>query len=450
MVLSRIIRKSTLTTPYVASAYSLVAYIFLCYFFHRSETVDIFVVYAIVFALYLYLYKIIGLKQGIVLGALFRFSLLLQIPNLSDDYFRFLWDGHLWLQGVNPFEFTPRQLYESGQFSKIFAGNLEKMQELYQGLNSKNYHAIYPPLNQWIFATGAFAFKNSILGSVIIIRLFLIAFEFMGLYFAVKLLNRFEIEGKRILLYWLNPLVILEISGNLHFEGAMVACLFASVYFLHSNRFFIACLFFALATSAKLLPIMFLQFFIRKMGLRKSFQFGLITAILFSVFMLPFLKLKLVLNLFSSIQLYFRAFEFNASIHYVIKTICKALTDYNLIRIVGPVYAVITLATILIFAKLEKSKDYRALLTNFGWTLCVYFILSAIVHPWYIITILALFMFSRFRFAVVWSGLIFLTYFTYRSKAYEESMLLIALEYVLVLAYMIYELVKGKQPVEQH
>lgn len=435
---------------YVASAYSLACYVFLCYFFHRSETIDLFVVYAIAFALYLHLYKTLSLKQGIALGALFRFSLLLQIPNLSDDYFRFLWDGHLWLQGINPFEFTPRQLFESGQFSKTFAGNLEKMQELYQGLNSKNYHAIYPPLNQWIFAAGAFTFKNSILGSVIIIRLFLIAFEFMGLYFAIKLLNRFEIEGKRALLYWINPLVILEISGNLHFEGAMIACLFASVYFLHSNRFFIACLFFALAISAKLLPIMFLQFFIRKMGLRKSFQFGLITAILFSIFMLPFLKLKFVLNFFSSIQLYFRAFEFNASIHYIVKTICKALTDYNLIRIVGPIYAIITLAILLIFAKLEKSKDYCALLTNFGWVLCVYFILSAVVHPWYIVTILALFMFSRFRFVVVWSGLIFLTYFTYRSKAYEESMLLIALEYVLVLSYMIYELVKGKQPVEQH
>jgi hypothetical protein len=45
---------------------------------------------------------------------LFRLLLLFAVPALSDDFYRFLWDGRLSLEGINPFLYTPRQLIQSG------------------------------------------------------------------------------------------------------------------------------------------------------------------------------------------------------------------------------------------------------------------------------------------------------------------------------------------------
>ena len=47
-------------------------------------------------------------------------------PLLSEDYFRFLWDGEVTAAGLNPFDTTPDQLYENG-----FAQGQTYLQELY-------------------------------------------------------------------------------------------------------------------------------------------------------------------------------------------------------------------------------------------------------------------------------------------------------------------------------
>jgi len=70
---------------------------------------------------------------------------------------------------------------------------------------------------------------------------------------------------------------------------------------------------FAIAT--KLLPLMFLPFFIRRLGLFSS----------------VFLS-----NIGSSIGLYFQRFEFNGSIYYLFRWLGQQVSGYNQIRLLGP------------------------------------------------------------------------------------------------------------------
>lgn len=86
------------------------------------------------------------MKELILLGAIVRLALLFTEPNLSDDYFRYIWDGILVEYGVNPYLYLPSELISNPEFSHV-----PLSQELYNGFNSQHYYSVYPPVNQFIF-----------------------------------------------------------------------------------------------------------------------------------------------------------------------------------------------------------------------------------------------------------------------------------------------------------
>jgi len=73
--------------------------------------------------------------------------------------------------------------------------------------------------------------------------------------------------------------------------------------------------------------------------------------------------------------------------------------------------------------------------------LSLYYFISATVHPWYIIFLVVLAVFSEYRFALAWSAVVILSYYAYALPDFKESGWLIALEYGTVLSFAIYEFV---------
>jgi hypothetical protein len=157
------------------------------------------------------------------LGVLFRLLVLFAFPNLSDDVFRFVWDGRLTVNGENPFLHMPSWYLES---KNIIPG---LNQELYDQLNSHEYFTVYPPILQYIFAFSVWLFPNDIYASTIVMKCFIFLAECGSIAILLKLFKQFEIHAKYIAIYALNPLVIIELTGNLHFEGVMLFFLIASL-----------------------------------------------------------------------------------------------------------------------------------------------------------------------------------------------------------------------------
>ncbi|MFN4761799.1 mannosyltransferase [Gillisia sp. Q332] len=402
-------------------------------------------------ALFFLSWKLIQLEQknfwflaGVAL--LLRLVFFGAIPNLSQDFYRFIWDGRMLLSGWNPYIYLPESLLAQSNVP-ISQGNLldEGMGELSAG----NY-TNYPPLNQLVFALAGLLAGKSILGSVIVMRIVIIAADIGVLYFGKKLLEKFELPGHQIFWYVLNPLVIIELTGNLHFEGVMAFFLVWSLYLLHSRKWILSAIAFAASVLLKLIPLLFLpllfRYFVRnrndqeKLGLTRLIGYYFIVGIVVIIGFIPFMSSEFISSFSGSIGLWFQKFEFNASIYYVVRWIGFQVKGYNIIETAGKVLPLVTILVLAGLAFFRKNSSLQQLISTMLLGITAYFFLSTTIHPWYLMIPLLLSVFTRFRYMFVWSFLIFLSYYAYSTPQFKENFWLIALEYILVFGLFGYEL----------
>lgn len=424
---------------YSALGLSLAGYVLLGYHTERTNFTQLIVLFGLLFVGYFYLVsKNLNetcIKQGIVFSILFRLSLLFMLPNLSDDYFRFVWDGRLSTHGINPFVVMPSSFIDSDQ--AVSAG---LNRELYSSMNSQEYYTIYPPVLQFIFWLSAQLFPSNILGSVIVMRLSIITAEAGSIFIISAILKKLELPSKNILLYALNPLVIIELAGNIHFEALMIFFLLLSVYILLEEQFVFSAIIFSLAVCSKLLPLMFLPLLPKQIGMKKSMVFYSISGIATVLLFIPFIDHQFIGNISSSINLYFQKFEFNASIFYVVRWMGYEMVGYDIIEKAGVTLSAISMLAIIFASFFQKQNNIVSLFEAILFCITIYFVFATIVHPWYISTLVALSAFTSLRFSLVWSGLIVLTYFTYCSIPYSENLILVSVEYAALTGFFIYEI----------
>ena len=70
------------------------------------------------------------------IGVALRIALVFVEPQLSEDIYRFIWDGRIYAQGIHPLEYTPSQLINQSEYADL----LDKT--LYDALNSPDYFTI--------------------------------------------------------------------------------------------------------------------------------------------------------------------------------------------------------------------------------------------------------------------------------------------------------------------
>jgi hypothetical protein len=139
----------------------------------------------------------------IIIGfaVLFRLLAVLQPPSLSTDIWRYVWDGHIGSQGINPYRFPPSDPHLAPYHTDYWAG-----------INHPTWVTMYPPLSQRIFTgiallggAGPMAYKVVFalvdLGCIALILL---------------LLRRVGQPLHRVILYAWHPLVVMELSGSGH------------------------------------------------------------------------------------------------------------------------------------------------------------------------------------------------------------------------------------------
>lgn len=384
------------------------------------------------------------------IGLVLRLVFLLAAPNLSQDFYRFIWDGLVVTSGGNPFLFTPEVYLEQAQGFGLFIPNAEL---LYEGMGSLNgsHFSNYPPVNQLFFALSVLLGGKSIFGTIIAMRLLLIAADIGVFYFGWKLLKQLKIPKQAIYWYFLNPFIIIEITGNLHFEAVMLFFLVASLYYLKTQKWFLSGIFMALSISLKLIPLVFLPIVLfhfwkqgkqgRVNGLKYFTSLGSVLIISF----LPFINQEVITHFLNTTALWFQNFEFNASIYYVVRYIGYQTIGWNIIETAGKVLAISIFLIVMILALFRKNQKYPVLLISMLIAISLYYLLATTVHPWYIALPLILGIFSGYQFPIIWSAVVFLSYSAYGIDSVNENLWLVAIEYLLLLAFVVWEW-NQKQP----
>ncbi len=371
------------------------------------------------------MYTLIGL------AIVARIILIFSFPNLSNDIYRFFWDGLLMHEGIHPLTYLPSEIIDQGIVTD------ELMNALYTSMNSPHYFTIYPPISQVIFYLSTISSAFSVSTATIIMKLLLFAAELGSIGFIYKILALLQLDKRNVLIYALNPLVIIEIMGNVHYEGVMLFFLLGGIYYLLATRNLVSGLFFAGSIATKLLPLMFLPLvfvYLYKKG-RGVMTFSVTLTLSMAVLFVPFFMGLDLSHFMESIDLYFRKFEFNASLYYVLRYVGKVVTGYNQISIIGPLLSVTALGLILMIAwKYYRSRIADiALLSSMFISFVIYLFCTTTVHPWYLIIPIALSVFYNRIWILVWSFLIMLSYSTYQSNDFSQKLWLISLEYIIVI-----------------
>jgi alpha-1,6-mannosyltransferase len=415
----------------------MVLYALLAYDMARYEHFKLLTLHSILFGCYYLILKQLKIKEQHLtyLAIGLRLVFLFAIPNLSQDFYRFIWDGRLILTGLNPYLTTPNDLIFSQP--TLFP----QMKLLFDGMGplSAGHYSNYPPIHQLPFIIAAIFSKHSILGAVIILRLLLISADLGILFYGKKLLRKLQLPTKNIYWFILNPLVIIELTGNLHFEGLMLFFFVMALYYIHTKKWHLAALTMAVSIAVKLVPILSLPLFLNKLGWKKSIRFYLSIGIVFALFFLPFLSGDFIKNYSATIGLWFSNFEFNASFYYLLKWVLEATTNLTLIHSMRSI--VIGFLGILISCQLIQNKTKTSkLILSILWVLTGYYFVSTTVHPWYVISILLLSVFTSYKFARVWSYTLIFSYLAYNQFSVHENGYILALEYLPVWAVLVWEL----------
>ncbi len=104
---------------YLLILISVIGYILIGYFTKREQFYQFFGLYTIIFAAFILFYRFqkekISFSQTLNLSIILRLLLLFAIPNLSNDFYRFIWDGRLINLGFNPYLSLPVDLYQFGK-----------------------------------------------------------------------------------------------------------------------------------------------------------------------------------------------------------------------------------------------------------------------------------------------------------------------------------------------
>lgn len=405
-------------------------------YLERNQTEVLFTFFAGLILCYFYLKQHI---RSVREPQLYYFILLLFFVNLtpfsplSNDYYRFLWDGKIIQLGYNPYEFTPEECMQTAQFysSRYFKTLFHGMGDL----SAKNY-SCYPIFSQFYFWLST-RFSTNITVQLITLKSLIIFSLTIGLYYLKLLLNQLKIQQYNVFFLILHPLFILEAIQNVHLEGVMFLCVTSACYFILNQRFIIGSLFLSCAIQLKLIPLLLFLYFFRLIGIQRTLYLGILTLTFNLILSLIFIDLGTFPHFIKSLGLYFNNFEFNSSVYFVVQWI----TEKRYSTSIGGILSIFTIFILIYLAYLQEKNNWISFFKTLTLAFTTYYIFASTVHPWYLILPIGFSIFTSFTYTYIWGGMALFSYVYYAyPKMSEISLIYRCVSYIVLLIILIYEL----------
>lgn len=348
----------------------------------------------------------------IIFSLIFRLTLLFSDPVLSDDIYRYVWDGKVSNEGLNPYRYAPE------------SDNLKGLRDdvIYPHVNHKAVNTIYPPFLQYFFQMVTWLHP-----SVFAMKLALLLFDIGTIFIIFFMLRFLDRSLGWIIVYAWNPLVIIEFSGSGHADMVAIFFLLFSLFLAIQARPVWAGAVLAFSFLSKFVSIIVLPFFedVRSRWKTLSIMLGASAALIVMGY-LAFLDAGYYLN--KGLFEYASTWEFNSSwysliYHYVRDIFGVSASGETFLGFATNNKAravtkfVLACAGFSVFAGVfihHVRKSYEGQKENI---LCASFILMAVLtlfsptlHPWYVIWVIPFLCFLPNPAWILFSGLVFLSY----------------------------------------
>jgi hypothetical protein len=358
----------------------------------------------------------------------FRLLLLFTTPTLSDDVYRYLWDGYVAHQGVSPYAYA------------INAPELDYLDNSVRGQANNAWMASpYLPAAQAVFwgITAVSPLRP------LFFQIGMALFDLAAAFLIARLLALASLPPQRLILYLWNPLVIVEVAHSAHLDAWMVFLTLLAVYFaltpppLTINNYQLTInhskspLFLTLATLTKIIPALLTPILFWRWNWRQRIFYGLLTIGL----LIPFgLQAGWGLGgdldgtgLFGALRIYGRQWNFNSGLfHWLEVWLGKQqgvenATDTGKLIVLGLFVVVIT----AVFLQARTRTAPRNSLRLMAVPLMAYVLLTPTLNPWYTLILIAFIPFltptedeSHWRWLLIspWlylSGALIFSYLTY-------------------------------------
>ncbi|HET6266646.1 MAG TPA: hypothetical protein VFG11_02940 [Acidobacteriota bacterium] len=311
------------------------------------------------------------------IAVVIRLAVFFQEPSISEDFYRYVWDGRVQIAGFGPYDHAPQE----PEVQSLRDGNYERMHQ-------KEYKSPYPAAAELLYRLLAYTYPN-----LLLYKFGILAFDLLLIEVLRRLLAKASLHPANLLLYAWHPLPVIEFAGSAHMDIMGIALLAVSILMLESSHKALSGAFFSAAILTKLLPIFAFPWLVRKGGWKFVVAAAVVGIALLSIYYTPDLRMK------NGLMVYYRIWRYNDSLFGVMY---KWFGGAEPARNWGLFFVILITA----FCYAASYPIYRSI-----WIIFAAFILfSPVVHPWYVCWVIPFLAFYPNKTWIFFTGWVAIAY----------------------------------------
>jgi alpha-1,6-mannosyltransferase len=337
---------------------------------------------------------------GLGLAALWHLPFLLTPPGIDDDIHRYVWDGRVQRLGYNPYIVVP---------SDPAVGALHTPET--RTLNNPDVPSPYPAGAQ-LFFRGVTAIHESIFA----LKVAFVVCDFAIVLVLLDILRSSGQGAHWVLAYAWHPLLATDVAGSGHIDIVGALLLLVSVAALGRRWRVLAALAFGLAVAVKLLPIVLLPLYWKRVRIRD----GALAAVVVGLLYLPFLSHGRMP--IGSLGTYLRSFRFNDPLFAALE------------RVAAPQFVVGLAVLVGFLTAIWLRNGARAWSSDaVAWPLAASLLCAPVAYPWYLLWLLPFLRSVTTLPIMIWTVSIIPTYYVWHLRTLGRPWLVPA--WIMVLEY---------------
>ncbi len=304
------------------------------------------------------------LVLGLAFTALFRLSILFSPPYLSDDIYRYIWDGRVQSAAINPYRYVPAD--ES-------LAHLRD-EKIYLNINRRDYaHTMYPPV-----AEGLFLVITRFSESVTWMKVIMVGFEGLAIWAIIQLLISFGFARQRVLIYAWHPLAVWEFAGSGHLDAIAIAFIALALLARRKRAAAATGVLLACATLVKFFPAVLLP----ALWIRRSWKLPLAFFATVLLAYLPYLSVGPI-RVFGFLPGYAGERGMLSGEQFFLLTVARRLSDAHVPTLAYLIFAAAVLGILSVWLRRNREDSDAGYLHNTFTAASCFMVLLSPHFSWY-------------------------------------------------------------------